>query len=263
MKRLLIWGALTVLAVVAIAICAPNLLTSIDPLATDPARAFQPPGAGHPLGTDQVGRDLWSRVVHGAATTVLAGLLATVAAALAGGLLGTLSAFGPGPVRGAFLRATEIALAIPEFLLALLLVAMLGAGPVGVAIAVAISAFPGYARVAALTAREVIGSPAVEAARLVGVSRSRLLWVHVVRRVVRPIGALATAGAAFAMLSVAGLTFLGLGVTPPSPDWGAMLAEGQGFVGRGWWIVVFPGLALVLTVGALTLLGRAARRRMS
>ena len=105
----------------------------------------------------------------------------------------------------------------------------------------------------------MIGSPAVEAARLVGVGPARRFFVHVLPRVARPLGSLAAAGTAFAMLSIAGLTFLGLGVSPPSPDWGAMLAEGQGFVSRGWWIVVFPGLALVVTVGALTVLARAAQ----
>jgi peptide/nickel transport system permease protein len=259
MKRPILWLAAALLSLVAVAVCAPHWLSAVDPLSTNPTAALLPPGAGHPFGTDQVGRDVWSRVVHGAATTVLAGLGATVAALLAGGLLGTLSALGPRIVRGLFLRGTEIALAIPEFLLALLLVALIGVGPVGIAIAVAVAAFPGYARVSALSAREAIGSPAVEAVRLVGVGGARVFFAHILPRVARPLFALATAGAAFAMLSVAGLTFLGLGVSPPSPDWGAMLSEGQGFFSRGWWVVVFPGLALVLTVASLTVFGRAAR----
>ena len=259
MMRALRWAAACILAGVALAVFAPTILPSVDPLATDPAAAFTAPGPGHLLGTDQVGRDLWARVVHGSASTVLSGLAATAAALICGGVLGLLSAFGPGPVRALFLRITEVALAIPEFLLALLLVAVIGAGPTGVAIAVAVAAFPGYARVAALSAREVIGSPAVEAARLVGVGPARRFFVHVLPRVARPLGSLAAAGTAFAMLSIAGLTFLGLGVSPPSPDWGAMLAEGPGFVSRGWWIVVFPGLALFVTVGALTVLARAAQ----
>lgn len=260
-SQVLSWLAVAILAIVTIAALAPGWLSPGDPLTTNPAAAFSPPSLAHPLGTDQVGRDLWTRVVHGTASTVLSGVAATIAALFCGGLLGLLSAFGPPVVRSLFLRVTEAASAIPEFLMALLLVALIGPGPVGVTIAVAVAAFPSYARVAALTARGVIGSSEVEAARLVGVSPTRSFRVHVLPRVARPLISLAPAGVAFAMLSIAGLTFLGLGVTPPSPDWGAMLAEGQGFVSRGWWIVVFPGLALVLTVGALTVLGRAARRR--
>ena len=256
-----VWIAVFTL-VVAVLIClAPGLIAPGDPRETDAAAALEAPSTAHWLGTDQVGRDIATRIVHGARSSFGAGMLATAIAASAGGVLGALSAFGPRWERALALRLTEVGLAIPEFLLALLLLAFLGPGASAVLLAVALAAIPGYARLAALTGRAVLGSEAVQAARILGVSRARLVFRHVLPATLRPVLSLAVLGAATAMLAIAGLSFLGLGVPPSEPDWGVMMSQSRSVVTRGWWTVVFPGLALGATVASLHILHRWLERR--
>ncbi|MFD5225755.1 ABC transporter permease [Microbacterium sp. NPDC058342] len=257
-----LWLAGAFLALVALAALAPDLLTAHDPLQTDVREALQAPGTAHPFGTDQSGRDVLARVVHGAARSVGIGVLATALALLLGLAVGALSGIAPRPVDVATMRLTDILLAFPEFLVALIVVAVLGPGGANVAIAVTIAAVPVYVRLARTQTRTLRVAEHVEAARIVGVGPIRAFLRHVVPGVLGALSVLATIGIGSAILAAAGLSFLGLGPAEPEPEWGLMLAGGRNVLGQAWWISVFPGLAITLTVISATVLGRALRARM-
>lgn len=250
-----------ILGLFATAAVFPSLFAHGDPLATNPSATLQPPSAEHWFGTDQSGRDVWTRVVHGTASTLGSGVLATLLGAGVGGVIGALSAFGPRWERALVLRLSEVGLAIPEFLFALLLLAFIGTGQTAVTIAVAVATVPGYARLAAVSARAVLKSEAVLAARIVGVGPLRLAVRHVLPEALRPVVSLAVLGVATAMLAIAGFAFLGLGVQPPEPDWGVMLSQGKNVVRRAWWVVVLPGLALAGAAMSFIVLHRQIQNR--
>lgn len=248
-------------AVLLLLLVAPQLVASGDPLATDPAAAFTAPGVEHVFGTDQAGRDVFTRIVYGARTTLVTGLVATAAAVSGGLLCGVAAALSPAWVRALTLRCTEALLALPEFLVALLIVAYTGKGAAGVTAAVALATLPGYLRVAFTATRATVHTPAFESAKVMGVSGLRLVAVYVLPSVVKTVAALAVLGVGVAILMITGLTFLGLGLTPPAPDWGAMLNDAPNYFRRGWYLAVFPGAALVGTVMLLTMHGRMLQNR--
>lgn len=258
-----VWFACGVFAVVMVMLVVPQLLTAYDPLATNAAAAFEPPSPEHPLGTDQVGRDVWARIVYGARSSILVGLVATVTALILGVFFGTAIASLPRAANFTLRRGVDVIMALPEFLLALFIVALLGPGPLSVLIAIAIAAIPAYvnvSRASALTARQ---SDSVFSARVLGLSPARIFTRYVGGEAVRPALALFPLGVSFAILTAASLSFLGLGVQPPSPDWGVMLAEARAYLTRAWWLMVFPGVMLTLSVAAFALLGRWLQQRVS
>ncbi|MGQ7313183.1 ABC transporter permease [Microbacterium arabinogalactanolyticum] len=262
MKAAGLWIAGLYLALVALAAFAPDLLATHDPLQTDVRAALQPPSGEHLFGTDQSGRDVLARVVHGAARSAGIGLLATALALVAGLAVGALSGIAPRWADAVLMRVTDILLAFPEFLVALIVVAVLGPGGANVAIAVTIAAVPVYIRLARTQTRTLRVAEHVEAARILGVGRMRAFIRHVVPGVLGSLSVLATIGIGSAILAAAGLSFLGLGPAEPQPEWGLMLAGGRNVLGQAWWISVFPGLAITLTVISATVLGRALRARM-
>lgn len=249
------------LALIALAAVFPDLLATHDPLRTDVRAALQAPGGEHVFGTDQSGRDVFSRVVHGAGRSVGIGLLATALAVGIGLVLGSLSGVAPRSVDAVTMRVTDILLAFPEFLIALIVVAVLGPGAVNVAIAVTIAAVPVYIRLARTQTRTLRIAEHVEAARILGVGPVRTFTRHVMPGVLGSLSVLATIGIGSSILAAAGLSFLGLGPSEPSPEWGLMLSGGRNVLGRAWWISVFPGLAITLTVISATVIGRALRAR--
>ncbi len=251
--------ALLVLALIAVAALAPQLFTGQDPLQTEVRGALQPPSAAHPFGTDQSGRDVFARVVHGAGRSVGIGLLATAIALIAGLLVGALAGIAPRPVETVLMRGVDVLLAFPEFLLALVVVALLGPGAVNVAIGVTLAAVPVYIRLARAQTRTLRTAEHVEAARILGVPPARAFLRHVVPGVLGSLSVLATIGIGSAILAAAGLAFLGLGPAEPTPEWGLMLAGGRNVLGQAWWISVFPGLAITLTVISATVVGRLLR----
>lgn len=251
-----------VLGFVLLALVLPQLLTPYDPIATDATNAFQPPSPAHPFGTDQVGRDVWSRIVFGARSSVVIGVIATLIAALIGAAVGSGAALLPRSANYVLGRGVEALMALPEFLVALLVVALLGPGPWGVLCALALAAIPAYANVSRGAALTVRSSESVRGARILGLAPSRVFFRYIAVETIQPVIALATLGVAVAILSAAGLSFLGLGVQSPTPDWGLMLAESSDYFRRAWWLVVFPGLILSFTVGALTILGRTVQRSL-
>lgn len=250
-----------VLLLVLLAAVAPGLLTTTDPLQTDVRSALLPPSAEYWFGTDQSGRDVFARVVHGAGRSVGIGLMATGIAFLAGLVIGALVGVSPRPVDVAVMRAVDVLLAFPEFLIALVVVAILGPGMGNVALAVTLAAIPVYIRLARVRTRTLMLAEHVEAARLLGIPAPRAFVRHVLPGVVGSLSVLATIGIGTSILAVAGLSFLGLGPTEPTPEWGLMLSGGRNVLGQAWWVAVFPGIAITATVIAATVLGRTLRAR--
>lgn len=250
-----------VLAVIALAAVAPGLLATHDPLLTDVRAALQPPSAAHWFGTDQSGRDVYSRVVFGAGRSVGIGLLATGLALVVGVVVGSLSAVAPRWADAAAMRVVDVLLAFPEFLVALLVVAVLGPGPANIAVAVTIAAVPVYVRLARAQTRSLAAAEHVEAARIIGVPAVVVHGRHVLPGVLGAVSVLATIGVGTSILAAAGLSFLGLGPTEPTPEWGLMLSAGRNLLLQAPWVAVFPGLAITATVVSVSVVGRILRAR--
>ncbi|MBI3914280.1 MAG: ABC transporter permease [Chloroflexi bacterium] len=251
-------GGLLVLALALVALGA-QLLSQYDPILPDIAAAFSAPSAAHPFGTDNFGRDILARVLYGARVSLLMGAIPIVLAGSIGVLLGLIAGYFRGWLETAIQAAIDVLLAFPGILLALAIVAMLGPGLGNLMIAVGISWIPSYARLArssVLVAREL---SYVEAARAIGCSEARVLLVHILPNIVAPLIVLATLGIAQAILAGSALSFIGLGIKPPTPEWGTMLSVGRNFVRLAWWMSVFPGLAITVSVLAFNLLGDGLR----
>ncbi|MFE0071832.1 ABC transporter permease [Nonomuraea sp. NPDC059023] len=249
------------LAVLALAVTVPVLLTSADPLAADPLNALAPPGAGHWFGTDHLGRDVLARVVHGARHSLSIGLAASALAVICGMLFGLAAGLSPKWLDEALARSFDVLSTLPELLLALLVVAITGPGTVNVIVAIAIAQIPNYARVIRAQTFVVRHSGYVEQAVTSGRSRLAIIAGHVLPNVLGPIPVLATIGLGQAVIASAGLSFLGMGPQPPAAEWGAMLSEARNYLRVAWWEALFPGLAITLTVVCLTVVGRRPQRR--
>lgn len=253
--------ALLVLAALIVAVAAPGLVTRIDPLAADPLRALAPPGAGHPLGTDHLGRDVFARVAYGARHSLGIGALATVLAVGAGSLLGLAAGLATRLAGEALARLFDVLSTFPELLLALLVIAITGPGTWNVVAAIGIAQIPTYARVVRAQTFVVRRSGYVEQAVTFGHSRARVVARHVLPNVVGPVPVLATIGLGQAVIATSGLSFLGMGPQPPAPEWGTMLAESRDYLRVASWVAFSPGVALTLSVVCLTVAGRHLQRR--
>ncbi len=249
-------ASLAFLLAVAVAVVAPQLLAPGDPLAVHPADALQAPSLSHPLGTDESGRDVATRVVHGAAASVGIGLAATGIGMSVGALLGFAAGLGPRLLDSALGRLFEVLFALPTLVLALLFIAVMGGGPTASILAIGLATIPGYARMLRARVRGVAQSGYVEWARLDEVSPARVFVRHIAPNALWPLVSAATLGVGQAIVWVSALGFLGLGTAPPAPEWGAMLNAGRVYVTSAWWLTVGPGAAIVLTAAALTVLGR-------
>lgn len=245
-----------VVLLVVLAALLPGVLAPGDPTAVAPTQAYRPPGDGSLLGADASGRDVYTRVVHGAGQSLGVGAAATAIGLGLGVLLGFGAAVGPRWLDAALSRVIEVLFALPSLVLALLLVAVLGAGVGPSVLAVGLATAPGYARILRARARSVVHSPYVTAARLEGLSAPAAFLRHVVPNTVWPLIAVGTLGVGQAIVWVSALSYLGLGALPPSPEWGAMLNAGRLHITTSWWLTVVPGLAITATAAALTLLGR-------
>lgn len=248
--------AAVVLLGILVAVAAPGLLAPGDPLAVAPAEGFRPPSLAHPFGTDESGRDVLTRVIHGAAASAGIGLAATAIGVGLGLVLGFASGLGPRVVDAALSRIIEVLYALPTLVMALLFVAVLGPGPRSSILAIGLATAPGYARMIRARVRQVVRSDYVAYARHEETSAPRILVRHIVPNTVWPLVAMITLGVVQAIVWVSALSFLGLGAEPPSPEWGSMLNAGRVYIGSAWWMTLFPGLAIVVTATALTVLGR-------
>lgn len=253
--------AALVLGVFFVAALWPSLLTAADPAATDYTATLQAPSAAHLLGTDQLGRDLYSRLIHGTRPSLLIGLGSTVVGVLLGSVIGLLAGIGPRIIDTLLMRLTDIGLAFPEILLALLVLAVLGPGTVNVLLAIGIGSAPGYARLIRAQAHTIHASNYVRSAVGFGIAPVVILTRHVLPNAFGPVLILATISAGTNIIIAAGLSFLGFGARPPDPEWGLALAEGRNFVQHAWWIALFPGIAITLIVIAVTILGKTLEAR--
>jgi peptide/nickel transport system permease protein len=240
------------------AIFAPHL-TPYDPLALAPADALRPPSFQHPAGTDRFGRDILTRILYGTRISLQVGLISVGIAALFGGILGLLAGYFGGWVDTLIVFIINILLALPGILLALVIVAALGSGLHNVMIAVGISTIPSYARVVRGSTLSTRYRVYVDSAKAIGCSHQRILFRHILPNIVAPLIVLSTLGVATAVLIGASVSFLGLGAKPPTPEWGVMVNDGRSFLRQAWWLSTMPGLAIMVTVIALNLLGDALR----
>ncbi len=250
---LVILGGLTLMALGA------PWLSPRDPIRTAAREALQPPGSRFVLGSDQFGRDVASRVLHGARISLTVGLISVSIAVAFGVPLGLVSGYYGGRLDGLIMRVMDVLLAFPGILLALAIVSVLTPGLTNVMIAVGLSAVPGYARLVRATVLSARENLYVEAARALGGRDLGILARYILPNVVAPLIVTATLGLGTAILSAAALGFLGLGSQPPQPEWGRMLSEGRDYLREAWWIATFPGLGIMLTVLAMNLLGDGLR----
>ncbi|MFG1703718.1 ABC transporter permease [Nonomuraea sp. M3C6] len=252
---------LVFLAVLAVAVAVPGLLTGMDPLAADPLSALAPPGGTHWFGSDHLGRDVLSRVVYGARHSLSIGVTATGLAVAAGVLLGLTAGLSPRWLDEALARAFDVLSTLPELLLALLVIAITGPGTGNVIFAIAVAQIPNYARVIRAQTFVVRHAGYVEQAVTFGRSGASIVAGHVLPNVLGPIPVLATIGLGQAVIAASGLSFLGMGPQPPAAEWGAMLSEARNYLRVAWWEALFPGVAVTLTVVCLTVVGRRLQRR--
>jgi len=255
-QPLAVVGAVIAIAWIVIAIFAP-LIAPHDPL----AQTFAPqqsPSAKHLFGTDELGRDVLSRVLYGSRVSVPIALLLVGLAAAVGGLVGALAGYFRGVVDGFFMRAADLVFAFPPIVLAMVVAAVLGRGLQNAALAIVVVAWPSYARVVRGLVLSVADAEYVQSARLLGSSARRALFRDVLPNVVGPVFVLATLDLANATLLLSGLSFLGLGAQPPRAEWGSMVADGAQYF-QWWWIGTFPGLAIFTAVLAFNFLGDSLR----
>ena len=244
---------LVILAAVAAPLISPDSPDAISPdLRKAPSRA-------HPFGTDEVGRDVLSRVIYGGRVSLRVGVIAIGIALVAGTLLGLIAGYKGGWADSVIMRLMDIMLAFPGFLLAIAIVAILGPGLYNVMIAVGIEAIPVYARTARSSVLSAKEEEFVLGARAVGLGHARILFRYILPNILAPLIVLATLGVGIAILSAAGLSYLGLGAQPPTAEWGAMLSAARAFIRQAWWMSTFPGIAIMAVVLALNLFGDGLR----
>ncbi|MEE3662200.1 ABC transporter permease [Brenneria sp. g21c3] len=245
-----------IVALLVLAVFFPTLFTRYTPNDMDFAAVLQQPSTHHWFGTDQLGRDVFARVVHGTSLSLTIGVGATLLACTGGILLGTAAALAPRALRQLLVRLLDILLAFPDLLLALLAIAVLGRGPENTLLAVGLAGIAGYARLVRSQVLQVKLSGYVEHAVALGESPLYIILRHIVPNTVRPLLILATIGIGQAVLAASALSFLGLGVTPPTAEWGALLSDGRNFLDSAPWVSLLPASMIALSVIAITLLGR-------
>ncbi|WAT02563.1 ABC transporter permease [Rouxiella chamberiensis] len=254
LPKTLIPAAFVLLLIVTV--IAPQWFTPLKPDDMDMDAVLSAPTLRHLFGTDSLGRDVFSRVIYGSALSLSIGLGATLIACVGGMALGLLSALAPRALRRVLVRLLDILLAFPELLLALLVIAVLGRGPTNTLIAVGLAGIASYARLLRSQVLQVKLSGYVEHSVALGESSLRIIFRHILPNTLRPLLILATLGIGQSVLTASSLSFLGLGVVPPTAEWGALLADGRDYLDVAPWISLLPATVVALSVIALTLLGR-------
>jgi len=257
-NRAALAGAIVVVALIIMAIAAP-LIAPYDPNAQDYDHLREAPSWSHPFGTDNFGRDILSRVIYGARVSLAVGFFGTTFGVVLGVVIGLLAGYYGGWVDAILMRLLDVQLAFPGILLAIAIIAVLGIGPQNVVIAIGIFSVPIFARVLRGSILTLKQQDFMMAARAIGVSDRRLMFHHLMPNALAPIVVLSTLRLGTAILTAASLSFLGLGVKPPTAEWGAMLSDGRQFLQLAPHIAIFPGLAILIVMLALNLLGDGLR----
>jgi peptide/nickel transport system permease protein len=253
-QRNLVVGALMIALIVGVAVLAP-VIAPYGPLDTDYTARLQEPGPRHPFGTDNLGRDIFSRVLHGASIDLQVGLISVLLPFLIGGALGCLAGYYGGRIDSLVMRIADVIQAFPFLILIIAIVAVLGTGLTSVYIAVALVAWVTYARLMRGEILVAKNQEYVEAARSLGASDGRVISRHLLPNVLTSALVFATTDVVLYIVLVSSLSYLGLAARPPSPEWGAMITEGRTFMATAWWVSLFPGLAVVVTGIAFSIFG--------
>ncbi len=246
------------LAILTLAAIFAPILTPYDPNAQDFAMIGAPSWA-HPLGTDDLGRDLLSRLIHGGRISLFVGTSTVLMALLAGIVLGVSAGYYGGWLDTIIMRYIDLQWAFPNFIIAVYLVAVFGTGLSNVIIAISLAFIDDFARIARGMVLTIKEEQYIAAARTLGASDNRIMWRHILPNATAPIIVQATVSVSYAILAEAGLSFLGLGVESSTPTWGLILADSRSFISRAWWLGVFPGLFIMVTVLSINFLGDALR----
>jgi len=251
-------GLIIISAFVLIAVFAP-FLTKYDPIEQDLSNRLQAPCRENPLGRDQLGRDILSRVIYGSRISLRIGITVIVIAATTGTVLGVVAGYLGGIIDEIVMRITDMFLAFPSLILAMAISAALGRSLENTVIAIGIVAWPTYARLARSQTLSVKEEQFVEAVRSLGASRKRIIFSHILPQCLPSIIIQATLSMGGIMLTAAGLGFIGFGAEPPIPEWGVMISDGRNFIMREWWVSTYPGLAMLFAVLGFNLLGDGLR----
>jgi peptide/nickel transport system permease protein len=255
-------GAMLGAAIVFLLIMSAFLASWIapfDPIKIDPGDALQPPTWKHLAGTDPFGRDILSRLIFGTRISIQVGLISVGISGSLGGLLGLYAGYFEGWLDNVISTVVNIMLAFPGILLALSIMAMLGPSLTNVMVAVGISSIPAYVRLVRGSVLSAKQDVYIEAARVIGCSNIRIILRHILPNVIAPVIVLSTLGVASAILVGASVSYLGMGARPPTPEWGLMINDARSYLRLAWWMATFPGLAIMITVLALNLLGDGLR----
>lgn len=223
------------------------------------AQRLQGPSAAHWLGTDEFGRDIFARLVHGTRVSLKVGIVAVGISIVIGGILGAVAGYYGGKLDNIIMRVMDIFLAVPSILLAIAIVSALGPSILNLMLAISISSVPSYARIVRASVLSIRDQEFIEAAKAIGASNTRIIFRHIIPNSLAPVIVQATLGVASAILSTAGLSFIGLGIQPPAPEWGSMLSGGRQYLRYAWWVTTFPGVAIMITILSLNLLGDGLR----
>ena len=251
--------ALTLIALFALGALLAPLVAPYDPLAQDLASRLEPPSGAHWLGTDQLGRDIASRLLYGSRISLVIGVVVVGLAGIFGTFVGLIAGYTGGLVDEALMRLTEVFLAFPPLILAMAIAGALGPSLTNAIIAIAAVTWAVYARLARGQVLSLRRREFVEAARSIGASRPRILLRHLLPNAVAPLLIQASFDMGSAIISAAGLSFIGFGAQPPTPEWGVMISEGRNFISTQPWLSLFPGLSILFAVGAFNLLGDGLR----
>jgi peptide/nickel transport system permease protein len=253
-NRSAVFGLSVILIMILLSIVAPGI-SQFKPDDIDTSNTFSHPSLQHWMGTDNIGRDVWTRFLYGGRVSLQVGVIAMAISFTVGTLVGIVAGYYGGWIDSVLTWFTEVLMAFPGILLALVMVAILGPGLINVMIAVGIGSIPSFIRLARSSVMQLREMQFITAARALGSSDRFLLFHHILPNIASSLLVLAALGISGAIMDGASLSFLGLGVQPPTPEWGSMLSAGRGFLKQGWWISVFPGVGILFTILGINLIG--------
>ena len=259
-NKMAVLGLVILIILVLLAVFA-NVIANYDNVVIKQnlSQRLQAPSAAHWLGTDEFGRDIFARLVHGTRVSLQVGIIAVGISIVIGGILGAIAGYYGGKLDNIIMRIMDIFLAVPSILLAIAIVSALGPSILNLMLAISISSVPSYARIVRASVLSIRDQEFIEAAKAIGASNTRIIFRHIIPNSLAPVIVQATLGVASAILSTAGLSFIGLGIQPPAPEWGSMLSGGRQYLRYAWWVPTFPGVAIMITILSLNLLGDGLR----